>query len=142
MMEFIEETRLQAADQATAVASGHHDAAPAPRAVCKDIGPVPYARTWFGEYGGRGTAPVVFEAELAGSQGADPEARVAGNAGRTCRKICCYATRRSGEFLRDRSEVRPAKKKPRLSPGPACRCLSREPHPTFRELAPKHWNGK
>ena len=54
MMEFIEETRLQAADQATAVASGHHDAAPAPRAVCQENGPIPYARTWFGEYGGRG----------------------------------------------------------------------------------------
>ena len=34
------------------------------------------------------------------------------------------------------------KKRPRLSPGPVCRSLSREPHPTFRELAPKHWNGK
>jgi len=111
MMQFIDETRLQTADQATAVASGHHDAAPAPRAVCNENGPVPYARTWFGDYGGRGTAPVVFGAELAGSQGAVPEARAARNRGRTCRKKYCYASRRSGESLRDRSEVRPAQKK-------------------------------
>jgi hypothetical protein len=52
-----------------------------------------------------------FRAELAGSQGALPETRAAGNGGRTCRKICCYAAGRSGEFLRDRSEVRPAQKK-------------------------------
>src|ERR1700722_3193860 len=111
MMQFVEETRLQTADQATAVASGHHDAAPAPRAVCQENGPVPYARTWFGGYGGRGTAPVVFGAEPAGSQGAVPEARAAGNGGRTCRKKYCYASCGSGELLRDRSEVRPAQKK-------------------------------
>src|ERR1700722_17071365 len=135
MMQFVEETRLQTADQATAVASGHHDAAPAPRAVCQENGPVPYARTWFGGYGGGGgapvgfwagaagaqgaapeargggTAPVVFGAEPAGSQGAVPEARAAGNGGRTCRKKYCYASCGSGELLRDRSEVRPAQKK-------------------------------
>ena len=120
MMEFIKETRLQTADQATAIASGHHDAAPAPRAFCQENGPVPYARTWFAEYGGRGRRRSFFGAEPAGSQGAVPETRADRNGGRTCRKICCYATHRSGEFLRGRSEVRPAQKK---GPGSRRACV-------------------
>jgi len=105
VMEFSEKTRLQTADQTIAVASGHHDAAPAPRAVCQQNGPVPYARTWFGEYGGRGrrrlfAGPSLLarksrtplqvrpesEAAPAGGYAATPPARAAnfGGVGRRC----------------------------------------------------------
>ena len=142
MMEFIKETRLQTADQATAVASGHHDAAPAPRAFCQENGPVPYARTCFAEYGGRGrrrsfSGPSSLARKARSPRHARTETEAA-RAGRYAATPRIAAANSCGVGRRcDRQ-----KKGPRLSPGPVCRSLSREPHPTFRELAPKHWNGE